>query len=76
MKVRTVHINDQEWKYAVGKTYVPIWDPEDKKTVVEITRLPGYRKWFDNEENRIGFSEPFRITPGKIKTYIEQQIMK
>lgn len=76
MKIRTLHINEQEWKYSVGTKSCPVWSPDGEKTVVEVKRLPGYHKWLAEQEDSFGFSDAFRVTPGKVKAYIEQVILK
>lgn len=76
VNIRKIHINEQVWEYSIGQSHVPVWSPDGVKSVIEIKRLPGYLKWLEEQENSLGFSDAFRITPGKIKTYIEQVIMK
>ena len=48
-KRRTVHIDGNEWVYAIGRQFIEIWDPNGKKRAMKKHELLGitYEEWCD-----------------------------
>ena len=76
MKKRTLHIDNEEWTYSIGKSNIPVWSPSGEKSLIKLRQLPGYKEWAIKDENTLGFSLPYQITPQAIKTHIERVILK
>ena len=77
MSMRKIHLGDDIWEYKIGKSNVVIFSPNKEKTVISYTDVPGWDKWFEEEMEKPSWTyEDFQVTPGKIKTYIELNLLK
>jgi len=69
--MRKVHINNQEWKYKIGKQHLVIESPLGEKQVVPFNELMNMN-WNDIE--RATWKRYFIIKPSDVKNYIESHI--
>ena len=75
MTFRKVHIGEATWEYFVGKKFLNIYSPEGKKHLIEIDKFLGM-SWSEIWESRYEYqSVATAITPSKIKTYIEANLI-
>jgi hypothetical protein len=71
--MRKIHIQNQVYRYKVGKQHVKIIFPDRHVLVADFSQITGIN-WTDIErfawKNRSGFP----IKPSKIRAYIEKKL--
>ena len=82
--MRKIHFSEEEiWKYKIGKHFIEIKDPDNKKYVSTIVNLleavtgeDVYRKYASFYCGYDRFNEEDRpeVRPAHIKKYIEEEI--
>lgn len=70
-KLRTVHINENEWKYAIDKNSVRIYSPFKDKYKVNHAVISDV-KYYDDY---IGGDHIYTITPQMIKDFITSKLL-
>lgn len=70
--MRTVHIDEQEWLYKIGRINIVIQSPDGIKHVTDMSEISGL-SWSEIEKGT--YKGWFHITPQQIKTYIQKFIM-
>jgi hypothetical protein len=68
MNFRKLVIDNKDYKYFIGKSNVVIKDSEDKKTVVDFSKLTGLA-WHEIERQQ--WKRCFSITPRTVTEYIK-----
>jgi hypothetical protein len=68
---RTITVNDEEYKYKIGRTAVKIRKPDGTGQLVGLVELTGNRNANEQMEDR-----ELSITPGIIAAYIRNNIVE
>lgn len=72
MNWRTVHINDEEWRYYIGRGNVKIMSPNGNNSVARFSDVTGEDQ--HSIEHDIG-KYNFHVRPQQIKDYIVRRIL-
>lgn len=75
MTWRKIHIDEEVWEYQLGKGNAVIKSSDNKKTVVDYSKLTG-RSWGIIERGQRKKTSDGMVTPKHIKEYIQKYLSK
>lgn len=64
---RNLHINDNVWQYNVGRQYINIWSPNNKRHNHRISEALGIS---ENAVDEMRRNNSLHITPSQIKEFV------
>lgn len=76
MSIKTIHINQQEWRYEVSRGGVKIRYPENSKSVfIDMSKWTGW-SWSELERADYKGYPPPPVIPSEVKQYIINNLLK
>ena len=70
---RRVHIDDQVWRYRVGRSYISIWSPEGQRTTTDESAVTGID--YASLERAYWKGYARGVGPGEIKQWIQKNLL-